>query len=352
MDSKYLRTYAALVVSNADPLLVGRVQVRIPLLHGVGANEGLIADNDLPWALPSGLAAGASNESGGISWIPVSGDQVWVNFLDEEPEKVVWTWGNQTTPAAKSLGNRPLHAYEKGVPVRRGALTRYGHWLEFLPNAVDMWTKSGYHVTAHDGTGSGEDGRVFLKTAKGYSLVVDDDGDIMVGYAPSVQFNGKRFSATFAETLDLTAETINLTAGTLNFSGEYSDFTLDFTGAERGLALKTTSLAQSASVAAYHSTPKFYVTDMDVALQGASRVPTAADYGFSVVGGKVTLGKGADDPVVRLSDLKAAFEALKAQYDAHVHGDSPVPSQPLDMSVSGSAKVVVESSSSKQEKVA
>ena len=90
-------TYAGTVESNLDPLKLGRLKVRVPHVYGTTASGvGYIGVNDLPWALPAGMAAGGSANSGGFSQLPEKGDHVWVRFLDGEPEKPVWEWGMQT----------------------------------------------------------------------------------------------------------------------------------------------------------------------------------------------------------------------------------------------------------------
>lgn len=65
----------AIVVSNRDPLYVGRVRVRIPGLHEEGLSE-----EHYPWAYPnipvySGI---------GVWCVPQPGSWVWVSFLEDD----------------------------------------------------------------------------------------------------------------------------------------------------------------------------------------------------------------------------------------------------------------------------
>lgn len=148
---KIVGNFAAVVVSNEDPLQIGRIKIRVPILHGFEGNpSGLVEDKNLPWALPDSLPCGGSPESGGISWIPVVGDQVWISFLDGEMDNPVWRWGNQNTEQVKKWP-LPLHKYEGKTPVRRAALSRFEHWHEILPEGHDIWTKQAWHFTITDG---------------------------------------------------------------------------------------------------------------------------------------------------------------------------------------------------------
>jgi hypothetical protein len=141
----YFGTYLGTVEENKDPEKLGRVKVRVPHVFGfAGGPAGAIGLDDLPWAIPAGMPAGGSSASGGISWLPESGDQVFVRFLDGEPEKPVWEWGGQSQPQGQKLA---LHEYEDddgqvGDP-SRSALTRYGHTIEFHDGGVFAVTDNG-----------------------------------------------------------------------------------------------------------------------------------------------------------------------------------------------------------------
>lgn len=70
--------YRGRVEYNKDPKKVGRVRVRIPLLHGIeGSGRGYIATEYLPWASPSFMGAGAGF---GSFIVPEVGEYVFVLF--------------------------------------------------------------------------------------------------------------------------------------------------------------------------------------------------------------------------------------------------------------------------------
>ena len=76
-------TYLGFVEEVRDPDKLGRIKARVPSAYGFSSGPGgSIGTEDIPWAIPAGLAAGGSDASGGISWLPEPGDQVFVRFLD------------------------------------------------------------------------------------------------------------------------------------------------------------------------------------------------------------------------------------------------------------------------------
>jgi hypothetical protein len=148
-----LGLYAGVVEDNADPENVGRLRIRVPHIYGPTGETVAIATPDIPWAMPAGLPAGLTDASGGIAWLPENGDQVYVQFLDGEPEKPVWLWGNQTRLAARKTR---LHQYDdkKHKPIR-SALTRYGHTIEFNETSIIVTTKQGNAFMLDDSVDGG-----------------------------------------------------------------------------------------------------------------------------------------------------------------------------------------------------
>ena len=127
--------------------------------------------------MPSGLAAGGLATSGGMTWLPVAGDHVWVRFLDGEAEKPVWEWGMQDQKQPETM---PLNTYDKeGSPTVRGALTRYGHILEWIPTQIMMSTSKGYSVTCVDAGNFDLDGYISIRTPKFNTVEIFDDLDLM-----------------------------------------------------------------------------------------------------------------------------------------------------------------------------
>lgn len=71
--------YRAIVVSNSDPMGIGRIKIRIPALHGVDTNQpSYVDDTMLPYAFP-GVIQGAGYREGQYL-LPSAGHVVWVSF--------------------------------------------------------------------------------------------------------------------------------------------------------------------------------------------------------------------------------------------------------------------------------
>jgi hypothetical protein len=175
-------TYAGSVENNQDPEKLGRLKVRVPHVYGIDSGTtGYIGTNDLPWAMPAGLPAGGSPESGGFTQLPTIGDRVWVRFLDGEPEKPIWEWGMQTFDHRDTL---KLHTYEQGTgrqPVgrpNRTAWTRYSHAIEINAGSIIATTSAGYRVVWTDATTtSAFDGNIKASTPMGNFWMLDDLDD-------------------------------------------------------------------------------------------------------------------------------------------------------------------------------
>jgi len=248
--------YVGKVEAVNDPEKLGRVKVRVPHVYGIlGSAVGQVPLDDLPWAIPLGLPAGQSQQSGGMDWLPEPGDQVAVQFLDGEPEKPVWAWFMQTTTANEDF---PLHQYEavgpsQGKP-KRSALTRYGHTVEWTSGSIVLTTSKGYRLFALDATSAGSDGYLQLITQSGQFLELNDETQggllniledfyMQIGLELNIQANSIRvetmsgdldmtiagntnldfvgdviasgdsgLSATFVNNFEVTANQINLTA--------------------------------------------------------------------------------------------------------------------------------------------
>jgi hypothetical protein len=230
-----LGTYCGVVENVKDPEKLGRVKVRIPHVYG------FIGQNDLPWALPAGMPAGNSPNSGGFSHLPDVGDQVYVRFLDGEPEKPIWEWGNQTIAGAKAL---KLHQYEaqgKAVgPVKRAGWTRYGHTVELNPTGLIVTTSQGYNLSLTDGDGVADpNGIITLSTAKGAMLQIDDEGGdwtayviedfyINVGDTINALARAVEFTATDSFTVDVGTDLDIDTGGNITVT-TLSELLLNFT---------------------------------------------------------------------------------------------------------------------------
>lgn len=201
--------YAGVVEDVNDPELIGRIKARVAHVYGPVGVTGSIDTSDIPWAFPAGLPAGGSAASGGISWLPEPGDQVYVQFLDGEPEKPVWFWGNQNKSQKTKL---KLHQYEK-KKVARAGLTRYGHTIEFNSSSIIATSKSGYAVILEEGS-SPSQGKITLMTPQGQIVEMSDESQMLEIIVPEVEMTVDRLVTVMAESFDLEAFTGTFTLRT------------------------------------------------------------------------------------------------------------------------------------------
>jgi uncharacterized protein involved in type VI secretion and phage assembly len=87
--NQYFGKYRGEVTDNKDPLTLGRIRAKVPVIFG---------DNDSGWALPCSPYAG---KNVGFFFIPPVGAKVWMEFESGNPEVPIWTggfWGTGDTP--------------------------------------------------------------------------------------------------------------------------------------------------------------------------------------------------------------------------------------------------------------
>ena len=84
--------YMAIVTNTNDPYKLGRVQIRIPGIHGLKANQSYyLPDDALPWAR-SAVMTGAGNDTGQFI-VPPKGSRVFVTFEFNDFEKPLYFGG-------------------------------------------------------------------------------------------------------------------------------------------------------------------------------------------------------------------------------------------------------------------
>ncbi len=234
-------TYGGVVENVRDPEKLGRVKVRVPHVHGVSAGSaGFIGVNDLPWAMPAGMPAGGSAQSGGFSHIPAPGDHVWVRFLDGEPEKPIWEWGMQTFGDRDKL---TLHQYdvsptgEVGKPKSSG-WTRFNHRIELSETGITGITSGGYRLQIIDGQA---DGRIEATTSlgnffrlddtdNGGTLFLNEDFYVNVGQSVSGFSNGFEWTTMTEDFSVVSGRAISLQSATTFDVGASADASIDALG--------------------------------------------------------------------------------------------------------------------------
>jgi len=333
-------TYGGRVESNKDPLKLGRVKVRVPHVYGAtGGGSGFVATNDLPWALPAGMPAGGSANSGGFSQIPEVGDKVWVRFLDGEPEKPIWEWGMQSYDDSASL---KLHSYKTDADGSVGApdrtvWTRYQHAIELNAGGVIETTSGGYRLLLNDSsTPTSFDGSIKLSTPLGNMIEIDDllstltinvleDAYFQIG----ISFLATSFDYTWntagSHTTNVGLNVLTTAAGKIDFFC-VEDYKVDVLAALTLDAGTSMSLVSGANMGLTTGGTFSLASAGDLSLAGATNVNLTSSVLMNLASGGamalnfsvLSLGTGIE-PFVLGNQLYALLMEIYAAYSMHTH---------------------------------
>lgn len=157
--------YRAIVVNNNDPKKLGRVQVRVPSLHGSSANSAnYMPDMLLPWASP-GVWSSAGNDMGMFD-PPIQGTRVFVAFEG---------------------GDVSLPIYFGGIPTKLGKNKVYRADPFVMKGVAFDIDTDDYNLDFVNGTE-----RVPFKSFKGATIIIDDfDGN---EYIKIIDQSGQTFT--------------------------------------------------------------------------------------------------------------------------------------------------------------
>jgi len=293
-------TYAGTVEAVADPAKLGRVKTRVPCVHGVqGSVGGFIATNDLSWAFPAGLPAGGTSDSGGFSHLPRIGDHVWVRFLDGEPEKPIWEWGNQDQD---QIAAQPLNTYnaQTGQPIDRSFWTRFNHSIEISTDSVLMTTATGYAIQLFAGDTNATNGFIRITTPRGHQVEMDDDTQSMtINAVEDFYLNVPDEMAVLSQSIEMTAiEEMTYTIGT--------DLTISVTEDIDISSVLSTTMAASTSMELTAGTT--------MSLQAASTMDL--EYALLRLG-----GASSTQPLVLGTQLTSFLSSLFIYLSTHTHGN-------------------------------
>ena len=159
---KYYGKHRGMVMSNIDPMQMGRLMVQVPDVTSLAPGS---------WAMPCVPIAGIQN---GMFAMPLIGSGVWIEYEQGDPDYPIWVgcfWGSAAEiPALARLTPPVVSAITLQTPLQNG-LT-----ISDLP---------------------GPTGGIMIKSATGATLIVNDTGIyiqngkgaslVMVG--PSVTIN-------------------------------------------------------------------------------------------------------------------------------------------------------------------
>ncbi|TCP41861.1 phage baseplate assembly protein V [Rhodovulum marinum] len=141
MTQQYFGKYRGTVVSNVDPMMMGRITAIVPDVSSVALTS---------WAMPCFPMAGI--QTGSVA-IPPPGAGVWIEFERGDPDYPIWTGGFFGSAAE-------VPALHLMTPPGLSALT------------MQTMAQNGVTVTDLPGPTGG----IVIKTPGGASLIVNDTG--------------------------------------------------------------------------------------------------------------------------------------------------------------------------------
>jgi uncharacterized protein involved in type VI secretion and phage assembly len=165
-DGRYYGKYRGVVLNNIDPMQMGRVQVQVPDVLGIGLSS---------WAMACVPVAGKQS---GFYCVPQIGAGVWVEFEQGDPDHPIWVggfWGSAADVPALALA---------GLPVSPSIVLQTGNQNTLMISDLP-----------------GPTGGILLKTTAGALISINE-----IGITIS---NGQ------GATIVLTGPTVNINAGAL-----------------------------------------------------------------------------------------------------------------------------------------
>jgi uncharacterized protein involved in type VI secretion and phage assembly len=162
----YFGKYRGMVITNIDPMQIGRLMVQVPDISGLVPST---------WAMPCFPVTGKQM---GVWVLPPIGAGVWVEFEQGDPDYPIWTGcfpGSTADLPALALAGNPVS-----------------------PSIV---LQTGLQNTLMISDMAGPTGGILLKTATGAMIAINDVGITIT--------NGK------GATIAMTGPTVNINSGAL-----------------------------------------------------------------------------------------------------------------------------------------
>ncbi|MET1080532.1 MAG: phage baseplate assembly protein V [Pseudomonas sp.] len=165
-EGKFYGKYRGMVLNNLDPMQMGRIQVQVPDVLGIGLSS---------WAMPCVPLAGKQS---GVFVVPQIGAGVWVEFEQGDQDYPIWVGGFWASAAEV-----PVLALA-GLPVSPSIVLQTGNQNGLMISDLP-----------------GPTGGILLKTALGAMISINE-----IGITIS---NGQ------GATIMLTGPTVNINQGAL-----------------------------------------------------------------------------------------------------------------------------------------
>lgn len=213
--------YRAIVVNNKDPLLLGRVQVRIPSIHGTSNTRIQTPAQALPWAFP-GTWSCTGNDMGQYL-VPEEGTVVFVTFESKDATKPIYFGG-----VSSQIGNTTKYIMNPS-DVNKGESYKvntndYPEGLSSIHNKMLFKSVKGSEIVTSDSDG---DEFLYLIDASGQSIEMENFGPYLKRRGNKLGFSGKprmRLSTNRGSDLTITNESEIVT--TREFTGQLDNFNI------------------------------------------------------------------------------------------------------------------------------
>lgn len=153
-EGKLSGIYRAFVENTQDPLKLARVQIRVPMIHGVPGGSNYQPTENLPWATP--ITPSGSGYDHGSCLVPEVGDVCFVFFEDNDRNYPLYLGG-----CYGKGGNGKIYGSDNDPSTYAG-----GTWD--MPNGA-----SEVPAEVYNSSGS-PTGKVIYKSPKGATIVVEE----------------------------------------------------------------------------------------------------------------------------------------------------------------------------------
>lgn len=195
-DESYARgLYLGIVEENNDPLVMGRLRVRIPEIHGARNAPNKISNAALSWSLPCFTDAGEYR-------VPTINTFVWCLAQNENVDNWVWLGVCPTLTNRDSIFSG--HGDQSTVPLEAKQSLKSS---SKNPLVKEFKSKSGHFIIIDDTPGKE---RIEIKTLSGHDILLND-----VAGATKLKLTDKN-----ANIIELDSETNNLNVTVANNGSE------------------------------------------------------------------------------------------------------------------------------------
>lgn len=183
---RFYGKYRGVVVSNQDPLHLGRIMASVPKIYG-----------EFPscWALPCLPGTGPVS---GLYAVPEIESWVWIEFEEGDPQRPIWSGAFWEVPLIDPVSNTSVMA--KQIVLQTATLNALtlddvaGITLQLLSEQKVQLTPAG----------------VVIQAVPGVSISVTADGITLQAAGASVSISAKGISLTAPAGITMTGAKINL----------------------------------------------------------------------------------------------------------------------------------------------